>query len=116
MRLIVFTRYPQPGEAKSRMIPLLGAVGAATLQREMTRHTLKIARQFCAERRTGLDVRFAGGSTELMDSTFGSDIRYLQQSDGDLGARMNHAVNAAFDEGSGAVVVIGSDCPEMNSK
>ena len=34
-RLILFTRYPQPGTTKTRMIPKLGAEGAAELNREI---------------------------------------------------------------------------------
>ncbi len=37
-RLIIFTRYPEAGTTKTRMIPELGAVGAAELQRQMTEH------------------------------------------------------------------------------
>jgi len=34
-RLIIFTRYPEPGTTKTRMIPELGVEGAADLQRRM---------------------------------------------------------------------------------
>ena len=34
--LIVFTRFPEAGQTKTRMIPLLGPAGAAELQRQMT--------------------------------------------------------------------------------
>jgi glycosyltransferase A (GT-A) superfamily protein (DUF2064 family) len=30
--LIIFTRYPKPGKTKTRLIPALGADGAALLQ------------------------------------------------------------------------------------
>ena len=46
--LIVFTRYPQPGRAKTRLIPALGAEGAAELQRQMTRVTVGRAWSYCA--------------------------------------------------------------------
>ena len=39
-QLIVFTRYPTVGQAKTRLIPVLGAAGAAELHRQMTIHTL----------------------------------------------------------------------------
>ena len=32
-RLVIFTRYPEPGTTKTRMIPKLGAESAADLQR-----------------------------------------------------------------------------------
>jgi glycosyltransferase A (GT-A) superfamily protein (DUF2064 family) len=31
VRLVIFTRYPEPGKAKTRLIPALGAEGAAAL-------------------------------------------------------------------------------------
>ena len=42
-RVIVFTRYPEPGKAKTRLIPALGPEGAADLHRAMTRHVLACA-------------------------------------------------------------------------
>ena len=39
--LIVFTRYPEPGQTKTRLIPALGAQSAAQLQRAMTENTLE---------------------------------------------------------------------------
>jgi glycosyltransferase A (GT-A) superfamily protein (DUF2064 family) len=39
-RLIVFTRYPEPGTTQTRLIPVLGPEGAAELQRRMTHQTV----------------------------------------------------------------------------
>jgi len=36
LSLVLFTRLPRPGRAKTRLIPALGAEGAAELQRRMT--------------------------------------------------------------------------------
>ena len=41
-RLIVFTRYPEPGRSKTRLIPALGLDGAADLHRRMARHTFEL--------------------------------------------------------------------------
>jgi len=35
-RLIIFGRYPVPGQTKTRLIPDLGPAGAAELQRQLT--------------------------------------------------------------------------------
>ncbi len=45
-RLIIFTRYPEPGTTKTRLIPALGTEGAARLQCDLTRHALAQAREF----------------------------------------------------------------------
>ncbi len=43
--IAVFARAPQAGAAKTRLIPALGAVGAARLQRRLTLHALAVARR-----------------------------------------------------------------------
>src|SRR5690606_40367434 len=40
LRIIVFAKAPRPGLAKTRLIPALGAAGAATLAARMLAHTL----------------------------------------------------------------------------
>ncbi|NQT18487.1 MAG: hypothetical protein HQ592_02190 [Planctomycetes bacterium] len=57
-RLIVFTRQPRPGKVKTRMIPLLGAAGAARLHRLMTEHTMTWARELAARSATSVEVYF----------------------------------------------------------
>src|SRR5688500_8404721 len=43
LALLVFARAPEAGRAKTRLIPALGAVGAARLQARMTEQTLAAA-------------------------------------------------------------------------
>ncbi|MFP4193209.1 MAG: TIGR04283 family arsenosugar biosynthesis glycosyltransferase [Candidatus Hydrogenedentota bacterium] len=114
--LQVFTRYPEPGVTKTRLIPALGPQGAAELQRAMTHHILNVARYWKGNSAgNAVDVRFASGSAELMESMFGADVSYTPQQEGDLGERLNQAIEAAFADGAGAVVAIGADCPAMDS-
>jgi uncharacterized protein len=42
--IIVFARAPVPGQAKTRLIPRLGAWGAARLHLRLIRHALRTAR------------------------------------------------------------------------
>jgi hypothetical protein len=39
--LILFARYPVPGRAKTRLVPALGAEGAAALHRRLALRTLR---------------------------------------------------------------------------
>lgn len=114
-RLLIFTRYPEPGKTKTRLISALGAKGAATLQRQMTEHTLSKARELQKKRSLSLEVRFTGGSLPLMQHWLGSDIIYQPQGEGDLGARMARSLAVAFQEGIDRVVIIGTDCPNLNA-
>ena len=112
--LIVFSRYPEPGKTKTRMIPALGASGAAELQRSMTEHTLHNVQQLLSEREVNIEVHFTGGSQQLMAAWLGEDIKYIPQVSGDLGHKMQSAFDNAFQMGSQRVLIIGIDCPDIN--
>ena len=115
-RVIVFSKYPEPGYAKTRLIPCLGQGRAAKLQQHLSHHTFEVAREFCAG--TGdrcWHVRFAGGSAEKMAAMFGDVVgRFLPQEGEGLGQRLQHATQAAFQDGVSKLLVIGTDCPAMS--
>lgn len=114
-RLILLTRHPVPGRVKTRLIPALGAEGAAALQRRMTCRVLRTALE--VEARCGLDleIRFDGATDAAMSHWLGDDLRYREQGAGDLGERMARAFEDSFREGSAATVLIGADCPGLTA-
>lgn len=112
--LIIFTRYPEPGKTKTRMIPALGAEGAAKLQRKLTEHTLQQAKVLRSSRSVFLEVHYAGGNQQLMEQWLGDNFTYYPQQQGDLGERMCSAFTQAFAAGNERVVIIGIDCPDLN--
>ncbi len=111
--LIIFTRAPEPGRAKTRLIPALGADRAADLHRQMTLHTLAMADRFRTLGDVSVEIRSAGGSIADLSTEFGRDRLYLRQNRGDLGARLHGALADVFSRGASSVVVIGSDCPAL---
>ena len=111
--LIIFSRYPEAGKTKTRMIPALGAVGAADLQRQMTEHTLKTAIALASSRRVAIEIHFTGGNRSLMQEWLGEN-EYIAQAEGDLGEKMRSAFERAFKQGSQQVVIIGIDCPDID--
>ena len=113
--LIIFSRYPEPGKTKTRMIPALGAEGAADLQRRLSEYTLKQARNLRQLREVDLAVYFAGGDINLMQDWLGDDISYFAQSEGDLGKKMQSAFADSFARDRERVVIIGIDCPGIDS-
>ena len=44
--LILMTRYPRPGQSKTRFVPALGADGAARLQRKLIENIVEVARRW----------------------------------------------------------------------
>jgi len=113
-RLILFTRYPEPGKTKTRLIPVLGPHGAADLQKQMTEHVLARTGDFVGDRRVDMEVRYEGGNRGLMVKWLGSHLSYRSQGRGDLGTRMAQAFSQAFSQGKTRVVIVGSDCPGIN--
>jgi rSAM/selenodomain-associated transferase 2/rSAM/selenodomain-associated transferase 1 len=113
-RLILFTRYPEPGKSKTRLISALGPQGAADLQKQMTEHFLARTGSFISDRRVDMEVRYEGGNRGLMEEWLGSHISYRSQGRGDLGSRMAQAFSQAFNQGKKRVVIAGSDCPGIN--
>jgi uncharacterized protein len=115
-RLIIFTRYPTPGKAKTRLIPALGAEGAAALQRQMAEHTLQQVRKLLALRLVSVEIWFAeDGEQERMQDWLGRDWVYQPQSAGDLGDRLIYSFQSAFDQNMERVVIIGTDCPGLDA-
>ncbi|MCP4639689.1 MAG: hypothetical protein GY851_04620, partial [bacterium] len=87
-RLAVFTRYPVPGKTKTRLIPTLGAEGAADVQRAMTEHTVATAKTFREGRGVDVDIRYDNSDDGRMCEWLGTDLAYRPQAAGDLGDRM----------------------------
>ena len=114
-RLIIFTRYPEAGVTKTRLIPALGPEGAADLQRRMTAHVIEAASVWARPRKQMLEVRFEGGSKDLMRSWLGRAHHYRRQGEGDIGKRMQRALRDAFDRGYERAVLIGSDIPGITA-
>jgi rSAM/selenodomain-associated transferase 1 len=50
-----------------------------------------------------------------MSAWLGDDLVFRRQVDGDLGARMEAAFAHAFAAGARAVVIMGTDCPQLGS-
>jgi rSAM/selenodomain-associated transferase 1 len=113
--LILFTRYPEPGTTKTRLIPQLGPVGAADLQRQMTAHIVAQALPLKESRNLKVEVRYDGGDEGLMRAWLGDALRYRPQGPGDIGRRMARAFCDARDRGHTSIVVIGADIPEMTT-
>jgi rSAM/selenodomain-associated transferase 2/rSAM/selenodomain-associated transferase 1 len=113
LRLILFARFPIAGKVKTRLIPALGAEGAAALHRRLVLRTFRTAVAFCRRQNVDVEIRFDGGSEREIRHWLGDGWLCRRQSDGDLGQRMARAFEDSFHEGATAAVIIGSDCPML---
>jgi rSAM/selenodomain-associated transferase 2/rSAM/selenodomain-associated transferase 1 len=115
-RLIIFTRYPETGTTKTRMIPIMGVKGAANLQREMTEHVLSQVVGRSASNDLSVEIRYDGGNEDLMRRWLGSEFEYVLQTGDDLGERMKRAFEDAFESGAASAVIIGTDIPDLTGR
>lgn len=106
-RLLVFCRAPRPGEVKTRLIPALGAAGAAALYRRLLGRTVAAAARVPGGR-VELWCHPDCGDPLLRDLGAAHGAALYPQRGGDLGARMAHALGAG-----GGGVLCGSDCPGL---
>lgn len=103
----IFARPPAPGQVKTRLIPALGARGAAELHVRLLRRTVAMA----------LGARLAPVqlwcASEVDHPVFvETGLPRRRQRGPDLGARMAAALAQGLREAR-RVVLIGSDCPAM---
>jgi len=115
-RLIIFGRYPIPGKTKTRLIPTLGPVGAANLQRRLTEKTFLSATEFASRHNATVECCFEGGTPQKMHCWLGSIPKLSFQQVGDLGQRMRCALFDALNDGSNRVILLGTDIPGLNPK
>ncbi len=112
VRLVIFAKAPLAGFAKTRLIPALGEQGAADLARRLLAHTLQEA------------LMSQVGSVELCVTPSATDaiwqtlhlpqtVRLTEQGEGDLGERMARAAARVLEAGE-SVLLIGTDCPQLD--
>ncbi|MBL8385206.1 MAG: TIGR04282 family arsenosugar biosynthesis glycosyltransferase [Burkholderiales bacterium] len=115
--LQVFARAPVAGACKTRLIPALGAAGAASLQENLVRRTLATAAQWRGAT-AGATVQLwcAPASTHpfFADCARAFGVALRDQADGGLGARMWLALVDALRDGR-TPVLVGTDCPWLDA-
>jgi rSAM/selenodomain-associated transferase 1 len=104
----LFSKAPQAGKAKTRLIPQLGSRAAARLHRQLTLITLNLAQAF-SPGQTTLWCAPDCGHRFFRALELKYKVTLLAQRGADLGARMHHA----FVTHGGPLLLIGSDCPAL---
>jgi len=108
----VMARAPVAGACKTRLIPAIGADGAAQLQRELITRTLASA----CDANLGAVTLFVTGEDPAAfwpDCERQYGVQVSNQHGADLGARMAHALSQLLASAQSALL-IGTDCPALN--
>jgi rSAM/selenodomain-associated transferase 1 len=106
--LMVFVKNLVPGQVKTRLAATLGHDEALNVYRHLLKHTQQIARAVQADKHI-----FYSGCIEAQGWPK-TDNHYVQQGV-DLGQRMAWAFEKVFAQGYKKVVIIGSDCLELQA-
>jgi rSAM/selenodomain-associated transferase 1 len=102
MRVALFTRWPTPGKAKTRLIPALGPQGAADLHRRLTERTVATVRAAGL----ALEIRSTGADPAAFRDWLGVE-NVVDQGDGDLGQRLARTAEMR------PVLLLGADIPGL---
>ena len=107
--LVIFSKEPEPGLTKTRLISRLGEQGAANLHQRMLVRLLGIAghSQF---KTTEIWADRVGASVRLKHYADEYRVSLREQTGGDLGERMFNAIKSSLKDYT-YVVLIGTDCP-----
>lgn len=116
-RLIVFTRCPEVGRCKTRLIPAMGERAATAIHEWLVRRTMSWMQSAIDEELT-VEVQYAGDDLESLKLLCGGvadRVSFRPQRGGDLGQRLSYASASAFQDGAARVAIIGTDCPQLGT-
>lgn len=111
-RILVFAKAPLPGRVKTRLCPPLQPRQAALLHTRMVWHTLETA---CTAAPGAVELHCAPapGDYFFTECARRYGVSLHRQAEGDIGARMAHALRAACRDRP--LLLIGTDCPARST-
>ena len=115
--VLIFTKAPQPGASKTRLIPAMGADEAAAAHEVLVLRTLDMTRDLGVageDYQVSLWGAVPHPALDLWSDQFALPLHL--QAAGDLGQKMLHGFASALDAGADQAVLIGSDCPVMTAE
>lgn len=109
-RLLYFVKYPEPGKVKTRLARTIGDEAAAAMYRKLAEKNFRVL-QSLDDSRLETCVMFDPPEAEPQIRAWlkGKNCSYLAQKGGDLGERLSHAFQSAFEGGAEKAMAIGSD-------
>ena len=108
--LIIFVKSPIAGEVKTRLAADIGDEKALEIYWQLLQITKKVALQFNGSKMIWSNKDWSDNSDFWPIETF----QFHLQKGTDLGEKMTKAFDYHFKEGFTKLILIGSDCPEIN--
>ena len=108
--LIIFVKNPELGKVKTRLARTIGDEKALYIYKLLLEQTFQVTLPVLADKKLYYS-EFVQNMDQFNDLVY---EKHIQSGDG-LGDKMYNAVKHSFGEWAGKVVLIGSDCFELNS-
>ncbi|WP_449258192.1 TIGR04282 family arsenosugar biosynthesis glycosyltransferase [Chlorobium limicola] len=108
--LAVLTRNPAPGRVKTRLASTVGTETALHVYRTLREYTAGVINKCHMEKAV-----FYSDDIPAHDCFLGGDTLAFLQGGHDFGARMHHTFTTGFSLDFRRVVLIGTDCPEIDT-
>ncbi|MCY4418435.1 MAG: TIGR04282 family arsenosugar biosynthesis glycosyltransferase [Cytophagales bacterium] len=109
--LILFLRNFLAGSVKTRLIPRWGKEGALEIYKRLVQRTHQLLYAF-----PGVKHVFYDRYVPHQDLFSSSEFDQYVQSGHDLGERMDHAFSHGFSRGMHKIVIVGSDCYDLEKE
>ncbi|WPJ96785.1 TIGR04282 family arsenosugar biosynthesis glycosyltransferase [Coraliomargarita algicola] len=109
--ILIFLKAPRRGYVKTRLAHHVGSERALKVYRSL------VARQWSAlPPNAKVEIHYTPHDASFeMQKWLGDAHAYYPQSDGELGARLEHSIEQAFKRGAQTVTCIGGDCPLLTA-
>jgi len=108
-QLLIFVKNTELGKVKTRLAKSIGDKKALYIYKALLHHTSSVASKVGVIRRVYY-TNFIASNDEFESPKFEKRLQIL----GDLGGKMYAGIKEAFGERAEKVIVIGSDCYEIN--
>ena len=109
--LLIFIKNPQKGNVKTRLAQTVGDEKALEVYHKLLKRTREITSGLRCDRQV-----WYSSFIEHDDIWSSENFEKRLQKGKDLGERMSHAFERAFIDGYKKVVIIGSDCADINGQ
>ncbi|MDE3184396.1 MAG: TIGR04282 family arsenosugar biosynthesis glycosyltransferase [Bacteroidota bacterium] len=109
--LIIFAKNPEYGKVKTRLAATIGNEQALFIYQKLIEHTIAITKKISADK-----IVFYSDSIVEKDTWENNIYQKKLQSGNDLEDRMKNAFKSSFTAGYDKVIIIGTDCFELNEE
>jgi len=107
--LIIFAKKPELGKVKTRLAATIGNEQTLFIYQKLIEHTITVTKELSVDK-----IVFYSDSIVEKDNWDSGIYQKKLQSGNDLGDRMKNAFKSSFTAGYEKVVIIGTDCFELN--